>query len=109
MKRRRYAHNQHQPLWLADRLRICWTTEHWRLEDEIEKWKTTAFLKGCQGVWEPAIVTEKNTDGVTGRSGGVAILTWNGILLLKHKFEADYILVGATIGWGRKGSIHIFS
>eukprot|EP00972_Heterocapsa_arctica_P025138 3702832-Heterocapsa_arctica.AAC.1 len=36
--------------------------EHWKLKDKIEKWKTTAFLKGWQGVWEPAIVTEKNDD-----------------------------------------------
>eukprot|EP00972_Heterocapsa_arctica_P101072 14896582-Heterocapsa_arctica.AAC.1 len=65
--------------------------------------------KGWQGVWEPAIVTENNNDGVTGRSGGVAILTWNGTLFLKSDFEADHKLVGATIGWGRKKSIHIFS
>eukprot|EP00972_Heterocapsa_arctica_P060389 8905694-Heterocapsa_arctica.AAC.1 len=32
--------------------------EHWRLKEEIEKWKTTAFVKGWQGVWEPAKVTE---------------------------------------------------
>eukprot|EP00972_Heterocapsa_arctica_P047534 7011527-Heterocapsa_arctica.AAC.1 len=82
---------------------------HWRLQDEIEQWKTTAHLKGWQGVWEPVIVTEKNNDGVTGRSGGVAILNWNGILLLKSNVEADHRLVGATIGWGRKKSLHIFS
>eukprot|EP00972_Heterocapsa_arctica_P006836 999414-Heterocapsa_arctica.AAC.1 len=83
--------------------------EHWRLNYYIDKWKTTPSLKGWQGVWEPAVVTEKNNDGVTGRSGGVAILTWTGILLLNSDFEADYRLVGATIGWGRKRSIHIFS
>eukprot|EP00972_Heterocapsa_arctica_P095206 14041449-Heterocapsa_arctica.AAC.1 len=88
---------------------IMLTQEHWRLKDEIDKWKTTAHLKGWQGVLEPAIVTEKNNDGVTGRSGGVAILTWNGILFLKSDFEADHSLVGATIGCGRKKSIDIFS
>eukprot|EP00972_Heterocapsa_arctica_P102582 15118770-Heterocapsa_arctica.AAC.1 len=29
--------------------------EHWRLKYEIEKWKSTAYLKGWQGVWEPAM------------------------------------------------------
>eukprot|EP00972_Heterocapsa_arctica_P043011 6342078-Heterocapsa_arctica.AAC.1 len=62
----------------------------------------TAFMKGWQGVWEPAKVTEKDKDGVTGRSGGVAILTWNGRLLLTNEFESDYRAVGATLGWGRK-------
>eukprot|EP00972_Heterocapsa_arctica_P073423 10845202-Heterocapsa_arctica.AAC.1 len=32
--------------------------EHWRLKEEIEKWTTIAFMKGWQGVWEPAKVTE---------------------------------------------------
>eukprot|EP00972_Heterocapsa_arctica_P100480 14816612-Heterocapsa_arctica.AAC.1 len=58
--------------------------EHWRLKEDIEKWKTIAFTKGWQGVWEPAKVTEKDKDGVTGRSGGVAILTWSGRLLLNN-------------------------
>eukprot|EP00972_Heterocapsa_arctica_P036454 5365317-Heterocapsa_arctica.AAC.2 len=68
-----------------------------------------AYLKGWQGVWEPANQTEKKADGTTGRSGGVAILAWNGILVLKSEFEADHIIFGATIGWGRRKSIHIFS
>eukprot|EP00972_Heterocapsa_arctica_P034417 5067708-Heterocapsa_arctica.AAC.1 len=74
--------------------------EHWRLKGEIHSWQTIAHLKAWQGVWEPAQVTENNKDGVTGRSGGVAILTWNGRLLLKTTFEADYRAVGATQGWG---------
>eukprot|EP00972_Heterocapsa_arctica_P062617 9233172-Heterocapsa_arctica.AAC.1 len=73
--------------------------EHWRLNEEIEKWKTTAFIQGWQGVWAPPKVTENNKDGVTGRFGGVAILTWNGILLLNNTFESDYRAVGATLGW----------
>eukprot|EP00972_Heterocapsa_arctica_P066352 9788024-Heterocapsa_arctica.AAC.1 len=36
-------------------------------------------------------------DGVTGGSGGVAILTWNGRLILKNNFESDYRAVGASI------------
>eukprot|EP00972_Heterocapsa_arctica_P000828 116152-Heterocapsa_arctica.AAC.1 len=32
--------------------------EHWRLTEQIEKWKTIAFVKGWQGLWEPAKVTE---------------------------------------------------
>eukprot|EP00972_Heterocapsa_arctica_P095081 14023087-Heterocapsa_arctica.AAC.1 len=65
-------------------------------------------MKGWQGVWEPAKVTE-NMDGVTGRSGGVAILTWNGIFLLNNEFETYYRAVGATLGWGRKRSLHFSS
>eukprot|EP00972_Heterocapsa_arctica_P082876 12212418-Heterocapsa_arctica.AAC.1 len=65
-------------------------------------------MKGWQGVWEPAKVTETHKDGVTGRSGGVATPTWNGTLLTSE-FESDYKAVGATLGRGRKRSLHIFS
>eukprot|EP00972_Heterocapsa_arctica_P102171 15055130-Heterocapsa_arctica.AAC.1 len=44
--------------------------EHWRLKDKLHTWQTLAHLKGWQGVWEPGKVTEKDQDGVTGRSGG---------------------------------------
>eukprot|EP00972_Heterocapsa_arctica_P092580 13652804-Heterocapsa_arctica.AAC.1 len=57
--------------------------EHWRLKEQLHTWQTLAYLKGWHGVWEPAKVTEKDQDGITGRSGGVAILTWNGILILQ--------------------------
>eukprot|EP00972_Heterocapsa_arctica_P025187 3711773-Heterocapsa_arctica.AAC.1 len=49
------------------------------------------------------------SERVTGRSGGVAILTWNGRLMLNNMFESDYRAVGASIGWGRKKTIHMFS
>eukprot|EP00972_Heterocapsa_arctica_P034468 5075090-Heterocapsa_arctica.AAC.1 len=73
--------------------------EHWRLKEELRSWETLAYLKGWQGVWEPAKVTEKDQNGVTGRSRGVAILTWSGRLILTNTFEADYRALGATIGW----------
>eukprot|EP00972_Heterocapsa_arctica_P060575 8936067-Heterocapsa_arctica.AAC.1 len=44
--------------------------EHWRLKEELHTWQTLAHLKGWQGIWEPAKVTDKYQDGVTGRSGG---------------------------------------
>eukprot|EP00972_Heterocapsa_arctica_P078565 11586403-Heterocapsa_arctica.AAC.1 len=66
-------------------------------------------MEGWQGVWEPAKQTENNQDGFTGRSGGVAILTWNGRLLMKNTVEADYRALGVSIGWGRKKTLHIFS
>eukprot|EP00972_Heterocapsa_arctica_P104264 15367398-Heterocapsa_arctica.AAC.1 len=59
--------------------------EHWILKEELHTWGTLAYLKGWQGFWEPAKVTETYQDGVTGRSGGEAILTWNGILILKQQ------------------------
>eukprot|EP00972_Heterocapsa_arctica_P057036 8416708-Heterocapsa_arctica.AAC.1 len=71
--------------------------EHWRLKEELHTWQTSAHLKGWQGVWEPAKVTEKDQDGVTGRSGGVALITSNGRLILNNTFEADYRAVGASI------------
>eukprot|EP00972_Heterocapsa_arctica_P019949 2942674-Heterocapsa_arctica.AAC.1 len=52
---------------------------------------------------------ETYQDAITGRSGGVAILTWNGRLILNNTFESDYRAVGASIGWGRKETLHIFS
>eukprot|EP00972_Heterocapsa_arctica_P016696 2461823-Heterocapsa_arctica.AAC.1 len=67
-----------------------------------------AHHKGWQGVWEVAKHTETNDDGVTGRSGGVSISAWNGRLVIKSEFEADHRVVGATLGWGRRKSIHMF-
>eukprot|EP00972_Heterocapsa_arctica_P069670 10294840-Heterocapsa_arctica.AAC.1 len=64
--------------------------EHWGLNEEVHSWKTLAHLKGWQGVWEPTKTTENNQDGITGRSGGVAILKWNGRLILKNTVESDY-------------------
>eukprot|EP00972_Heterocapsa_arctica_P072497 10705934-Heterocapsa_arctica.AAC.1 len=64
--------------------------EHWRLKEDLESWKSLAHHKGWQGVWEVAKQTDKNEDGVTGRSGGVASLAWNGRLVLKCEFEADH-------------------
>eukprot|EP00972_Heterocapsa_arctica_P035656 5247060-Heterocapsa_arctica.AAC.1 len=64
--------------------------EHWRLNEKVHSWQTLAHLKGWQGIREPANTTEKDQDGVTGRSGGVAILTWNGRLILKNTVESDY-------------------
>eukprot|EP00972_Heterocapsa_arctica_P003847 573020-Heterocapsa_arctica.AAC.1 len=66
-------------------------------------------MEGWQGLWEPAKVTEQYKDGVTGRSGGVAILTWNGRLLLNNEVESYCRAVAATLGWGRKKSLHMFS
>eukprot|EP00972_Heterocapsa_arctica_P052266 7689678-Heterocapsa_arctica.AAC.1 len=71
--------------------------EHWRLNKDLESWKSLAHPKGWQGVWEVAKQTETNGDGVTGRSGGVAILAWNVRLVLKSEFEADHRVVGATL------------
>eukprot|EP00972_Heterocapsa_arctica_P003225 480712-Heterocapsa_arctica.AAC.1 len=59
--------------------------EHWRLKEELHTWQTLAYLKGWQGIWEPAKVADKDQDEVNGRSRGVAILTWNGRLILQKK------------------------
>eukprot|EP00972_Heterocapsa_arctica_P088154 12999118-Heterocapsa_arctica.AAC.1 len=32
------------------------------LSDELERWKTMAYFKGWQGVWEPAKHTDNNAD-----------------------------------------------
>eukprot|EP00972_Heterocapsa_arctica_P033317 4904083-Heterocapsa_arctica.AAC.1 len=83
--------------------------EHWRLKEELHSWQTLSPLKAWQGIWEPAKVTEKYQDGVTGRSGEVAVLTWNGRLIMNNTFESDYRAAGTPIGWGRKKTIHIVS
>eukprot|EP00972_Heterocapsa_arctica_P003464 515929-Heterocapsa_arctica.AAC.1 len=77
--------------------RVMLIQQHWILKEELRTWQTLAHLKGWQGVWEPAKVTEKDQDGVTGSSGGVAILTWNGVLILNNTFESDYRALGASI------------
>eukprot|EP00972_Heterocapsa_arctica_P104853 15452046-Heterocapsa_arctica.AAC.1 len=68
--------------------------KHWRLKDKLHTWQTLAHLRGWRGIWEPAKATETYQDGVNDRSGGVAILTWNGRLNLKNTFESDYRAVG---------------
>jgi hypothetical protein len=88
---------------------IMMIQEHKQLNNEMAKWKTTALMRGWQGVWEQATVTEKDHEGQIGRSGGVAILTWKGRLILKNTFEANHRAIGASIGWGRKKTLHLFS
>eukprot|EP00972_Heterocapsa_arctica_P041720 6151478-Heterocapsa_arctica.AAC.1 len=63
----------------------------------------------ARNLGEPAKTTETYQDGVTGRSGGVAILTWDGRVILKNTFESDHRAVGASVGWGRKRTLLIFS
>ncbi len=60
-------------------------------------------------MWHPAMRTQKTEEGNPGRSGGVAILVWAGITILKSSLESDHRLIGASIGWGRRKSIHIMS
>ena len=87
---------------------ILLVQEHWRLESELIVWQNTARRKGWHGIWEAAKATEKNQDGITGRSGGVAILTWNGRSKFASNFEADYRVLGAKISSGRTKTLHIF-
>ncbi len=86
---------------------ILLVQEHWRLESELIIWQNTARRKGWHGIWEAAKTTEKHQEGVTGRSGGVAILSLNFRSIFASNFEADYIVVGAKIGWGRTKTLHI--
>eukprot|EP00972_Heterocapsa_arctica_P022557 3318582-Heterocapsa_arctica.AAC.1 len=71
--------------------------EHWRLKEDVKRWESIAAKKGWQVVWEPAMITAKDKDGITGR------------LVLNNEFEADYRAIGASLGWGRKKSLHIFA
>ena len=63
---------------------------HWRLESELIVWQNTARRKGWHGTWEAAKGTEKNQAGVTGGSGGVAILTCNGRPMFASTVDAGY-------------------
>eukprot|EP00972_Heterocapsa_arctica_P068306 10092734-Heterocapsa_arctica.AAC.1 len=81
--------------------------EHWRLPSEIEAWKSAAFRKGWTGVWHPAKKIQKTIDGRPGKSGGVAILVWHGRMVMKSTLVSDHRLIGASIGWGRKKTMHI--
>eukprot|EP00972_Heterocapsa_arctica_P048433 7141399-Heterocapsa_arctica.AAC.1 len=80
--------------------------EHWRLPNKIESWKSAAFRKGWTGVWHHAIRTQKTVEGNPSRSGGVAISVWSGRTIMKSSLISDHRLIAATIGWGRKRSIH---
>eukprot|EP00972_Heterocapsa_arctica_P066006 9738612-Heterocapsa_arctica.AAC.1 len=73
----------------------------------MEAKKSAAFRKGCTGVWHPAKKTQKTEDGRPGKSGGVAILIWNRRMIMKSTLVSDRRLIGASIGWGRKKTMHI--
>eukprot|EP00972_Heterocapsa_arctica_P003835 571449-Heterocapsa_arctica.AAC.1 len=51
---------------------------------------TLAHLRGWQAILEPAKATETYQDGVSGRSGGVAIIIWNGRRILNNIFDNKY-------------------
>eukprot|EP00972_Heterocapsa_arctica_P038889 5730660-Heterocapsa_arctica.AAC.1 len=42
---------------------ILLTQEHWRLKEELHAWGILSHMKGWQGVWEPAKLTDNNQDG----------------------------------------------
>eukprot|EP00972_Heterocapsa_arctica_P045127 6663398-Heterocapsa_arctica.AAC.1 len=46
-------------------------------------------------------------DGKPGKSGGVAILVWNGRPIMKSTIVSDHRLTGESIGWGRKKTTHV--
>eukprot|EP00972_Heterocapsa_arctica_P019335 2853489-Heterocapsa_arctica.AAC.1 len=81
--------------------------EHCIVPNEIESWESAAFSKGWTGIWHPAIRTQKTAQGRSGRSGGVAILVWSGRTIMKCALVSDHRLIGASIGWGRKRTIHV--
>eukprot|EP00972_Heterocapsa_arctica_P074384 10976670-Heterocapsa_arctica.AAC.1 len=81
--------------------------DHWRLPNEIESLKSAAFRKGWTGVWHPAIRTLETAEGHPGRSGGVAILVWSGRTIMEATLVSDHRLIGASIGWGRKTTMHV--
>eukprot|EP00972_Heterocapsa_arctica_P102416 15091145-Heterocapsa_arctica.AAC.1 len=82
--------------------------EHWRLPSEIEAWKSAAFRKGWTVVWHPAKKTQRTSkEGRPGKSGGVAIFVWNGRMIMKSTLVSDHRLIGASIGRGRKKTMHI--
>eukprot|EP00972_Heterocapsa_arctica_P051308 7546482-Heterocapsa_arctica.AAC.1 len=64
--------------------------EHWRLPGEIETWKSAAYRKGWTGVWHAAKKTQNTEDGRPGKSGGVAILVWNGRMIMKSTLVSDH-------------------
>ncbi len=42
---------------------IIMIQEHKQLQQEMEKWKSCAGIRGWHGVWEQAAITEKNEEG----------------------------------------------
>eukprot|EP00972_Heterocapsa_arctica_P085876 12655454-Heterocapsa_arctica.AAC.1 len=86
---------------------IVFIQEHWRLPNKIGSWKSAAFRKGWTGVWHPAIRTQKTVDGIPGISGEVAILVWSGRTIMKSTLISDHRLIGASIAWGRKKTMHV--
>eukprot|EP00972_Heterocapsa_arctica_P101152 14909537-Heterocapsa_arctica.AAC.1 len=55
----------------------------------------------------PCHQNTETVDGRPGKSGGVAILVWNGRTIVKSTLVSDHRLIGASIGWGGKKAMHI--
>eukprot|EP00972_Heterocapsa_arctica_P046053 6793921-Heterocapsa_arctica.AAC.1 len=51
--------------------------------------------------------TNNIIDGRPAKSEGVAILVWNGRMIMKSTLVSDHRIIGASIGWGRKKTMHI--
>eukprot|EP00972_Heterocapsa_arctica_P076384 11268411-Heterocapsa_arctica.AAC.1 len=42
---------------------IILTQEHWRVNADVQNWKSLAFHKGWHGVWEVAAKTQRTEEG----------------------------------------------
>ena len=76
--------------------------EHRLIGGPLASAQIKAISKGWQGVWQPAMNTGKH-----GRSGGVATLVRQPVLMIKGDGDYNHRWHRVMVQWTRKTKIHI--
>ena len=77
---------------------------HGICEGQLASMPLNAIAKGWQGVWEPALDTGKH-----GRTGGVATLVRQPILMTRGVGEYGHRWHRVMLQWTRKPKLHIIN
>ena len=87
---------------LEQDVQILMIQEHRLIEGPLASAQVKAISKGWQGVWQPALSTGKH-----GRSGGVATLVRQPVLMVKGGGEYNHRWHRVMVQWTRKTKIHL--
>ena len=87
---------------LQQEIHILLIQEHKGTKEKVAAYQTLAIKHKWNGVWTPALETS-----ATGRSGGVAILARDPILVVKGNGDYDHRWVSAVIPYTRTRAMHI--
>ena len=89
---------------LEQDVQILMIQEHRLIEGPLASAQVKAIGKGWQGVWQPALSTGKH-----GRSGGVAMLIRQPVLMIKGGGDYNHIWHRVMVQWTRRTKIHIIN